>query len=572
MAAVLLAWPLLANAEIDVEVRGVSGAIKTNAEAYLSIRDEAKAEGLDQAAVERLHRRAGPQLREALRPFGYYNPWIDAALSGAAPRWQAIYTIHPGTRTVLKQVDVQISGEGAELLDEERTRILKRLDIDAPLAHADYDQAKSQLASAAYAKGFLDANYTQAELRVTPAENTAEVVLHFETGPRYRFGEFTVEQQPGRRQLDADFLRRYVPIRPGKPFDPQVLLKAQFALSDLGYFDDIEVIPQRDEAVDHVVPILIKTTPRKSQHYDFGIGYGTDTGMRGLVGAEFRQLNDTGHTLRIETQVSEIKNTAYGEYRIPVGNKAGDVASLNAQLGQQDYKSGKSEFQSFGVGLARSPGKWQRRYSVTYLHEESELGEDNVTADLVMPGMTLNRSRIDDPIYARIGWSLFADVHGGLNNVFSTVSFLQTHAILRAVLPLGSRVRLLGRYEYGANFVEDFGRLPASQRFFAGGDQSVRGYDYQSIGPRDKNDDIIGGNYLTTASGEAELRVWREWGVAAFLDAGGVADDPAPPLHFGVGAGIRYRAPVGSIQIDFAHPLDEDKSGIRFHLGVRVGL
>lgn len=565
-------WPLAGHAGIRVEIRGVEGAIRDNAEAYVSIRDEANAPELDQATVERLHRRAGPQLRESLRPFGYYNPFIDAALSGAAPDWQAVYTIDPGPRAVLAAVELQISGPGAADFDAEHKALLDSLRAGSPLAHADYDRAKAALANAAYAKGYLDAQYRVAELQVTPAENRAAAVLHFDTGPRYYFGEFTVQQDPARRQLDAAFLRRYVPIRPGKPFNPQVLLKTQFALGDLGYFDSVEVLPQREQAVDGRVPILIKTTPRKSQHYDFGLGYGTDTGVRGLVGAEFRQLNDTGHTFRTEAQVSEIKNAAYGEYRIPLGRKPGEVVSLTAQLGEQDYDAGVSRFRRFGTSLSRTPGKWQRRYSLDYLHEESSLGEDHVTADLLMPGLTLNRSRLDDPIYARIGWSLFADAHGAVNNIGSTVSFFQLHGVLKGVYPLGTRGRLLARYEYGANFVEEFTRLPASQRFFAGGDQSVRGYDYQSIAPTDSQGAIIGGNFLTTFSLESEFRVHESWGVAAFWDGGGVDDVVAPDLKYGVGIGARYRVPVGSIQIDIAHPLDRSGSSLRLHLGVRVGL
>ncbi len=93
--ALALLWPTLALARVDIEISGVSGEIKTNALAYLSLRDVAEQKDLDQATVERLQRQAGPELREALRPFGYYNPFIDAKLEGKAPRWRATYFIDP---------------------------------------------------------------------------------------------------------------------------------------------------------------------------------------------------------------------------------------------------------------------------------------------------------------------------------------------------------------------------------------------------------------------------------------------------------------------------------------------
>ncbi|MFT4045655.1 MAG: autotransporter assembly complex family protein [Solimonas sp.] len=564
--------PLAARAEIRVEVAGVSGELKSNAEAYLTIRDEAAKKDLDQATVERLHRQAGPELREALRPFGYYNPFIDAHLEGQAPQWRATYTIDPGPRTTVTRVEIEISGPGAGGFEREQGRMRRRLAEGQPLLHSEYGEAKALLSSAAYAKGYLDAHYTLAELRVKPADNTAEVVLHFETGPQYRFGEFTIVQQEGARRLDDAFLHRYIPIEPGAVYDPQKVLDAQFALVDLGYFDSVEIVPLRDQAVDQRVPLTINTTPRKSQHYEFGLGYGTDTGARGSVSADFRQLNAAGHTLHLETQISQIKDEAAAEYRIPLGTKAGELFTITGNLGEQDYDAGTSYLRGIGIGLARTPGQWQRKLYLKYLHENTNFDDDAVIADLVMPGLTLNRAELNDSIYTRRGWSLFADVHGAAHNVLSSTSFVQVHAIGKAAWPVLDRSRLLLRYEYGANWVEDFGRLPASQRFFAGGDESVRGYAYQSLGPENSADEVIGGSFLTTFSAELETPVWNNWGVAVFGDGGGAADHAAPDLHYGVGAGLRYRSPVGTIQLDLAHPLDRDESPVRLHFGVRVGL
>jgi len=572
LLSLALCWPFVAVAGLHVEVSGVSGALKSNAEAYLGIRDAVGRKDLDQATVERLHRQAGPELRESLRPFGYYNPFIDARLEGKAPDWRATYIIDPGPQMKLSAVDIRISGDGAQDFERPLQRMHRWLQEGEPLMHSQYDEAKAMLTTAAYARGYLDAHYVLSELRVKPSDNTAEAVLHFETGPQYRFGDFTIVQVDDGRQLDDAFLRRYVPIKPGDVYDPQVVLNTQFALGDLGYFDSIEVITQRDAAVDRAVPIRINTTPRNGQHYDFGAGYGTDTGVRGTVGAEFRRLNDTGHTLHLETQVSQIKTEALGEYRIPLGSKAGELFSITGNIGSQDYKSGTSYMRGAGIGLTRSPGKWRRQLYVKYLHEDSHLGEDNTSADLVMPGIGLSRSQLDNTIYTRHGWSLFADVHGAAHNVLSSVSFVQAHATVKYAYPIRRRSRVLLRYEYGANWVGAFGKLPASQRFFAGGDDSIRGYQYQSIGPKDSNGDVIGGNFMTTFSAELETRLWGNWGVAEFFDGGGVSSDPAPLFHYAAGLGLRYRSPVGMIRVDVAHPFDNGEAPVRFNIGVRVGL
>ena len=140
------------------------------------------------------------------------------------------------------------------------------------------------------------------------------------------------------------------------------------------------------------------------------------------------------------------------------------------------------------------------------------------------------------------------------------------------MLPVFARSRVLLRAEAGGTLLEEFSDLPPSQRFFAGGDQSVRGYGYQSIGPVNADGEVIGGAFLSTLSAELETPVHGPWGVAVFIDAGGVDDDPNPALKRGVGAGLRYLSPVGAIQLDLAHPLDGEQRGVRLHLGIRVGL
>ncbi|HEY0974697.1 MAG TPA: autotransporter assembly complex family protein [Solimonas sp.] len=572
LGLLVVAVPALAAA-IDVTVEGVDGDLRDNVELRLAIRLAAERKDLDQGLVEALHQRAPGDIREALQPFGYYRPEIDATLSGEKPRWRARYRIQLGPRTHLRDVDVRIEGEGAADFDTEVRRIQRRLEPGDALLHARYEESKALLASGAYARGYLDARYALSELRVHPQDAVADVKLHFETGPRYFFGEVRVLQADSDSRLDDAVIARYVGIVPGDPYDPQVLLDTQFALGDLGYFQTIEPVPDREHVgEDRRVPITIRTTPLPPRRYDFGIGYGTDTGARVSAGAEFRQLNDAGHKFKLDTRLSEIKNTARGEYRIPQGIKPGEQLALAGELTQERYDAGDSLKYGLELSLSRTPGKWQRKIYLAYLHEESELGDDVQTSDLLMPGVSFNRSELDDPIYTRRGWSLFADVHGAQRGALSSTTFAQFRSQVRGAWAFDRRYRLLGRAEFGASVVADFEELPASQRFFAGGDQSVRGYRYQSLGPKDEDGNVIGGRYLTTASLEAEMRVVGDWGVAAFYDIGGAGDEPGPKLFQGIGLGLRYRAPVGSIQVDVAHPLDDPDGGVRLHLGVRVGL
>jgi translocation and assembly module TamA len=320
--------------------------------------------------------------------------------------------------------------------------------------------------------------------------------------------------------------------------------------------------------------VTIATTPRPRHRYDIGVGYGTDTGARFTLATELRRLNRSGHRVRGDLRVSEIKNSVGADYRIPLGTRAGESLGFSTVYSDEKINEGFSRTYDIATTLSRTPGDWQRQLYLKYRYEQSltpDAGLDS--ALLLLPGMTLSRGEMDDAIHARLGWSLFFDVHGGNQYLLSDVSFAQSRVLLRGVLPVGTRARFLMRTELGASILgEDFSDLPASQRFYAGGDQSVRGYSYQSLGPTDADGKVLGGQYLTTYSAELEYRIAGNWGAAVFADAGGADNDPSPPLSFGIGAGLRYRAPVGTLQLDLAHPLDGDERGIRPHLGIRVGL
>jgi translocation and assembly module TamA len=557
------------GADLRVTIAGIDGPERDNVEARLGIRAYAEEEGRDEAQIRRLHRRAEDEIRSALQAYGYYEPTVRASLQAGGGDWHAHYDIERGPPTRLERVRVEVLGEGADfpaLRDAAQAGVPR---VGEPLRHAQYEATKAALGRAAYQNGFLDARFTEHVLRVEPQRRSAQIALVLDSGPRYFFGEVSVAQEG----LDPAFVARYVPIQPGDPFEPEKLLQAQFALSDLGYFASVDVQPRRDLEVDRRVPVVIATTNRPPRRYDAGVGYGTDTGARLTLGAEFRQLTDTGHKLRSDLRISEIKNSIGLDYRIPLGTRAGDNLGFATTFTDGKVGDGESTRYQFTVSLSRTPGDWHRQVYLKHEYEQSYVPDTGTNSTkLLLPGVALARGEMDNPIHARLGWSLFLDLHGGHESVVSDVSFLQGRALLRGVVPLGERARLLGRAEWGASLVDDFRELPASQRFFAGGDQSVRGYAYQSLGPKDATGKVIGGEYLSTFSAEVEHRVWGNWGAAAFLDLGTANDEPGGRLSRGIGIGMRYRAPVGTVQVDLAHPLDGEERGVRPHLGIRVGL
>lgn len=571
--AVLLAAttaPTAWAASAEVVIEGLEGELLDNVRKRLAIRNAAGDGEQKRYMIERLHQRAPENIRGALQPFGYYNPRIEAELETideAAERLRATYRVETGPRTMIDRLRIGIEGEGAK--DRQLRRQMARLDLTEgqPLRHAPYARAKEQLTRAAYALGYFDVGYKAAEIRVRPAENSAAVSLVLDTGPRYRIGDIRIEQST----LHDDVLRRYLPITEGEPYAPRKLLDTQFRLMDLGYFSRVDVSPIRDEAEGDRLPVRVEPEYLPSQRYSAGIGYGTDTGARLSLNSELRRINRRGHWIDSDIRLAERRSNVGTSYNIPLGEIPGERLSFTAAYSDDRFEDGESERYELGVSLSRQPGSWRRRTYLEYSTERFSVGDLRRTTDLLVPGVSFERREADDDLVPRNGWRVFLDVHGASAEALSSTSFVQSRIDTHGILPLGDKARFLARFSYGASFVDSFERLPLTERFYAGGDQSVRGYAYQSLGERDADGNVIGGRYLATMSAEAEYLFWGNFGGAVFIDAGGAANNNFPDLSRGVGAGLRYRAPIGTVRVDLAHPLDGTRS-FRLHIGIGVGL
>ncbi|MES2884589.1 MAG: autotransporter assembly complex family protein [Pseudomonadota bacterium] len=557
---------------VDFRITGIGEPELTNAYNWLGFVAEDQRGRLDYTRLKTLHDGAKTSIKKALQPYGFYEPTIESTLTGGPRDYFARYVVNVQQATLWAAADIVVTGDGAAdaALVSEITNAAPR--VGRRLRHSDYDALKTRALNTLREAGYLDARTTRAELRVDTAQHAAVVALTFDTGRRWRFGPVRFS---GSDKIDEDVLRRYVQFETGESFAPQTMLDTQFALNDLDYYSDVQIEPLRDEAQGDQIPLLITLTDNKARRDDYGLGYGTDTGARVTAATEFRRLNSRGHKLRLAVRASQKISGASAEYRIPFGNAPGEFLSFSGAAEQDNLAFGSSRDYRLGAALNRSGGAWKRIYYLR-LHRsifDFTEGEDNAVS-LLTPGLSLSRQWLDDPAYARQGLSIFGDLHGAQEGLLSDATFVQVRTVVKGALPFGRRGRVLGRIELGATSVNGFTDLPPDERFFAGGDQSVRGYGYQTIGAgRDDNGGTIGGRYLNVFSVELEQGFRQSaWGAAVFADAGGVGDVPNPRLEYGVGVGARYRAPFGSVTIDVAHPLKAGESPLRLHIGVRVGL
>lgn len=547
------------SAEVGVELRGLDGDLETNARASLSIL--AAGDDASPGTVRRLHARAPEEIRRALQPFGFYAPAIRESLVEEGDRHRAIYDVDAGAPIRLSAVDVRVTGPGEE---DPRFRELVR---SFPLASGDvldhrlYGQGKDALQVHAARKGYLDAAFDSSAILVDLARYEASIVLHYESGIRYRFGEVRLNQDV----LRAEMVRGYVTFAPGEPYDMDRLLVLQADLTGGPYFTMVEIRTRREQADGDRVPIDVNMVPARPYRFEVGGGYGTDTGARGRFGAEFRRLNRRGHHAELDVTASE-RSLAFGtRYIIPWPYPRTEELSFLFGIGVFDPGWSYSRRLTGGAGLSRLRGSWRELVSLTYEQDDWEIADLEAKTGLLLLSASWTRTRTDDRFDPRNGSTLRAEVRGSHEAVLSDASLLQASLEARFVKGLAGPLRGCGRFLVGATTSPHFDRLPPGQRFVTGGDQSVRGYSYQSLGPRDAEGRLLGGDLMAQGSLELEWRFHRKLGLATFVDSGNAFRDDVDRFRVGAGTGLRWISPVGLVRIDGAWGMSRASRPFHIH-------
>lgn len=553
------------DSHIEVHFQGIGTdlgeAMLQNLRASVSLNHRHE-QPLSEARIRFLHQRAPEEIRQALKVFGFYTPLIDTRLEQTATGWQAFYRIDPGEPVLIERVEVEFAGDGADSKAFVKLREEQPFVVGRRLEHQTYSNYKSRIENRALELGYFDGQFVKHQMRVDTAAKTAAIALEFNTGPRYHFGPVSF----GRTPFSEEFLRNYIPFEPGQPYNSTDPLKLRQRLIDSGMFSSVEVRPDETRGGDREVPVEVVLTPRKPNRYIAGIGFATDTGPRLRLGWEARYLNEHGYRFNSDLRLSPITSKMTGTFLMPYfHNRQADVGIRSALI---DENTETSESRSGQLTLFQNTERfgWNETLSASYLVEDFEVAGVRDTSKLLIPAVSWWKSWSDDPIYARRGGQLSLDIKGAAEPVLSDISFIQARIAGKYVRALGWRNRVLARLEFGVTEVSDFDQLPASLRFFAGGDNSIRGYDYQSLGPKNAAGKVVGGRYLIVGSLEYEQFVYKNYGVAAFVDFGNAVNDLSDPLEVGTGIGLRWLSPIGLIKFDVAVGVTEPDKPIRIHI------
>ena len=288
---------------------------------------------------------------------------------------------------------------------------------------------------------------------------------------------------------------------------------------------------------------------------------------------ENRRLNRLGHFLTSELALSPVLSTAAVEYNVPLNNSVSDFFSFGGGLKREDTNSFKtlSAMLSGRLKHALDSG-WKQTLSLDLSYEDFLIGSNTTKTLLLVPGGSWLKSVSDNALRPTQGYRAKFDASGSYQNPLSNVSFLQTALSAVWMHPLPWNSKFIGRTELGATLVDQFDKLPTSYRFYAGGINSIRGYAYKELGPKDNQGNVIGGKFLTVLSLEYEKAVFDDWGVSVFVDSGNAFNLGNVLLKTGAGLGVRWYSPFGPVRIDFAIPLNDSTPSFQVHFaaGARI--
>ncbi|WP_425597194.1 autotransporter assembly complex protein TamA [Thauera aromatica] len=521
-------------------------------------------EAADRAAMIRRARR---EIAELLATEGYFSPAIRIDRRDA-PRWTV--EVEPGPRTEVAEVRIEFEGEIAaaagsgrvEPLDALRARW--SLPVGAPFRQSDWDGAKQSLLDAVSTRRYAVARIARSRAEIDPETARARLMVTVDSGPAFYLGELVVE---GLQHLPADLVTRYSLLRKGAPYDREQLLAFQTGLQNTPHFGSVIVDIERDPTQAAAAPVRVQVTEALPKHFGVGAGYSTNTGAR--VEASYRDVNllRRGWELSTGLRLEQRRHALYADVFLPPRGRHRD--SFGALLEGSDLEGLKVTSQALGAARIETRGDIETRLALRLQHEKIEpsgaLAQSNNT---LTANWTWTKRAVDQLLDPTRGYVLEFQVGGGAAVALAEQDFVRLYSRFVRYWPVrGSDVFIL-RAEGGVTLADSREGIPQDFLFRAGGAQSVRGYDYQSLGVRE-GEATVGGRYLGTLSAEYVHWFRPQWGAAFFVDAGDATDSRTDfDAHAGYGVGARWRSPAGPLAIDLAW--GERERRLRLHFGVAI--
>ncbi len=569
---VLLCWGVLAhadNASYQVEIEAPS-PLKTLLENHLDIIKWRTNPRMSPSEWKRLSTEAPKQIKALLATEGYFSPSINLKTTENDSQHIAQFTIEEGNPTLIDSVKITFTGDIAQQSDktapnQQQLRDEWLLKPSMTFTQTAWAEAKRSLLTKLLVSRYPNANITSSKAAIDSNQQTAALEISIDSGNTIHFGELLIE---GLERYPESIIHNLNPIKPNAVYSQSQLLTFQTRLQESGYFRMVEVTSDAKTASEqnNLAPIKVKVQENQAIKLSTGAGFSTNTGVRTQLTVDHLNLFNRNWRMTSSLRLEQKLQSISGTIRLPT-TENGYRDSANAATTRTEIEGQTTTVTQAGVKRAWGTLRREQYIGANLLAEHVNLdsadSSDSYAATL---GYGIILRRTDNNLNPTRGYLFNAQFNGAPLASLSSGTFLQSYFKTQAYYPITKSTQLIARAELG--MVHGKNSAPATFLFRAGGDQSVRGYGFQSLGVTE-GDATVGGRYLTTGSIEIIQWLTPEWGAAIFTDFGNAANtikDLKPVYGYGLGA--RWKSPVGPIGADIAYGQETDEYRMHFNIGV----
>ena len=546
----------------DFELSGIEGQLLDNVSFYL-------AKVKNESATKQLKRHSIDQIKTSLKALGYYEPKITLSFEQDGDVQDELVImkvdIDPGTEVRIAKLNYHLQGEGKD--DNALTQVIKKLPLvqGNVINHAIYEKSKSMIESQLLELGYFDAQWQANELGISLKDHSAIVTFKINTGPRYTYGPIVISSDTPA----VKYIRSLASFKTGEAYQAHIISQYNLDIASTPYFKSVRVYADIEHRENKQIPIKVDVLHKPANSYEIGGGFSTDLGAKARIKWSKPWVGTDGHYFETDAVVTDYEKEFEFAYTVPVNDPVDDVWRYAFGYKSENNSDTQKYVRTLTTQLQRqwlTESNWIRTAFIKHEREDFEIANAPDTTEMLLPGISFAKKKTKGGTTPFWGnqWLFSAEV--GLEDALSSTDLLKLQFQTALLRTYRNNHLFYVKSKLGAILVDDITTVPASMRFFAGGDQSIRGFKYESISP-EKNDELVGGKYLVTGTLEYNYQFAPSWRAALFVDGGTSTNDFSEDIDVGTGIGIRWLTPIGPIRIDHAWAIT-DNNNTRFSVTI----
>ncbi len=520
---------------------------------------------------------AGDQVAKLAGTEGYFSPHTESRVEHRQGKTVVYLTVTAGKRTNVSSAHIGVRGAAEQVSPKQVDRVRKRWSLPPgqPFRQQDWDSAKDSGLHILQNRNYAAARIAESEARIDADSQEAELSVEYDSGPAFTLGPLSIS---GAQRYPEAIVRNVSPLLEGEPYDTERLLSLQRQILKTPYYSNVVVGIDRDPAKAERAPVKVEVTEYPTQRLTAGVGFSTDTGASVSGRYSHNDVLGKGWVFDSQARLEQRRQTLDLSLSM-IPDAWAFVNSAQVSLSRTTLSGVDLRSQRFGLWRSRSLENYDLAFKLQlYRDSLTQLNGAELPADtIVLPGnhealvasIEWTRRKIDDPQFPRRGNIISVELGGAAAGLLTEQSFVRGDLRIKQFYPAGKRDLVILRGEVGA-VVTSGGNaaIPASLLFRTGGTDSVRGYQYQSIGT-EVGGKVYPARYLATGGVEYQHWFTREWGGAVFYDVGTATDNwPDKEIFQGIGIGARWRSPVGPVNADLGYGIERGEIRPHFSLGI----